>query len=449
MTNMPLHDLVIRGATVLADAMEAPTSDCDIVVDGGCFAAVAPGAARDRKARIELDGSDLVITPGLCNAHTHSPETLARGRADGTDFQRWMRAVWSDLDRLGAEALEKAVLLAAVEMLHGGVTSVVDHFRQSPMRDEAVDVVAGAWLSSGLRATIALMVRDRAVPDWVTSCEAAAVQIDRVRRCHARWEGRDDRLRIAFGPSAPTRCSEDLLAAATTLWKERGIVTQMHVDETRQEVAIARSTFATSAVAHLDRLGILGPNVSLAHCVWSSDEDLGRIANCGAAIVHNPVANLRLGSGRAPLERMHARGVKVMIGTDGAASNDSQNLLEAVKMAALLPRIASDNPDDWVPARDALAMSTIAPARMFGPSDGIIAPGARADFAAFSRSDPLIAPGGDLAARIVLAGGGLRARHVGVDGILVLRDHAVQTFDEAAVRAWARDLAPSVSLRSV
>lgn len=438
-------DLVIRGATVLANAVDAPKADCDVVVVDGHFVAIGPDAAKGRSARLELDGSDLVVTPGLCNAHTHSPETLARGRADGMDFDGWVRAVWSDLDRLDADALEMAVLLAAIEMLHGGVTTVVDHFRQTPMRDEAVDIAAGAWLASGLRVAMALMVRDRAVPDWVTEREDAVAQIDRVRRCHARWNGRGDRLRIAFGPSAPTRCSDELLTAADMLWKEHGIATQMHVDETRRDVEIARSVFATTAVAHLDELGLLGPHLSLAHCVWCNDEDLDRIAASGAAVVHNPVANLRLGSGRAPVERMRDRGIRLMIGTDGAASNDSQNLREAVKMAALLPRIASENADHWIPANEALAMATQIPAGMAVQSKATIAPGARADFAAFSRSDPLLTPGGDPVAQIVLAGGGLRARHVAVDGVLVVREHMVQTIDETAVRAWALDRSPSGS----
>ncbi len=433
-SNSHAADLVVKNATVLPfDEEFSVLENCDIVVLDGRIAACGPGEAARWSTTDTLDGRDVVVTPGLCNGHTHSPETLARGLADTAPLGRWLETVWGRLDHLDHESIRLGILLCAAEMLHGGVTAVVDHFRQTPANRLSVDSAATSWLESGIRATVAVMVRDRNVPAWVKQPISCAEQVDMLRECTERWDGTEGRLRIAIGPSAPTRCSDELLRAAGALCDHYGIALQMHVDETRDEVALARSRFGDSAVRHLDRLGILGPHVSLAHCVWCGPEDLEILASTRSAVVHNPVSNLRLGSGRAPIERMRDRGVDVVIGTDGAASNDSQSVLESVKVAALLPRLSNDDPSDWISARQALSLATINAGRVFDMGDGRLAAGCRADFAAFERAALPFAPANDLHCQLAFAGGGVRARHVVVDGRVVLRNHEIVTFDEQRV----------------
>lgn len=438
-SNQLTADLIVIGATVLPFDDETRVIDnCDLVIRDGLITACGQDEARLWSASETIDGRDLLVTPGLCNGHTHSPESLARGLADSTSLSKWLESVWSGLDRLDGESIQLGVLLCAAEMLHGGVTAVVDHFRQTPSTEFAVHCAANAWLQTGIKATVAVMVRDRNVPPWVERPTSGWEQIDLVRSCIERWDGREGRLRMGIGPSAPTRCTDDLLRAAGELCTHYNVGMQMHVDETQGEVSLARELFGRSAIRHLDTLGILGPNVSLAHCVWCDEEDLDILASSRTAVVHNPVSNLRLGSGRAALEKMCDRGVDVVIGTDGAASNDSQNVLEAVKFAALLPRLFNDEPAAWITARQALTMATINAGKVFGMGCGRLALGCRADFAAFERASLPLTPANDLYCQLAFAGAGVRARHVIADGIVVVRDHEIQTFDESGVLSLAR-----------
>ena len=431
-------DLAVLKATVLPGNGPALVG-CDIVVQGGHITAMGPGAADGLSAPAVIDGRSLLITPGLCNGHTHSPETLARGLGDGTVLSEWFASVWSRMDRLDDDAIRLGVLLGAAEMLHGGATAVVDHFRQTPIRPEAVDSAARAWLESGMRATMALMVRDRAVPDWVEGALSAAAQVDIVAACAERWHDPSGRLRVALGPSAANRASDALLRAGGALCRGRGIGMHMHVDETREEAARSHEEFGVSSVGRLHELDVLGPHVSLAHCVWCDDDDLDLLAASGAAVVHNPVSNMRLGSGRAPVRRMLDKGVRVTLGTDGAASNDTQNMLEAVKYAALLPRAFSDDPANWVSAQAALSMATTNAGAAFGMSDGRLAPGCAADFAAFDLDALPLVPLNDPCAQLVFAGAAVAARHVVIGGRVVVDDGVIQAFDEGAVVAAARE----------
>lgn len=433
-STLPRADLVFTAAAVLEVGDDAGVrACCDVVVNEGVVVACGEGVALDWDARETIDGRDLFLLPGLCNAHTHSPESLARGLADCAPLGEWMQQVWCRLDSLDEEGVRLGVMLCAAEMLHGGVTAVVDHFRQTPASESAVTAAARAWIDTGMRATLAVMVRDRNVPPWVAQPMPAKAQVELLRRCIGQWDGAEDRLRLAAGPSAPTRCTDDLLRSLGRLCEQHGVALHMHVDETRAEFELAREQFGTSAVRHLGELGLLGPHASLAHCVWCDDDDLDRLAAHGAVVVHNPLSNLRLGSGRAPVERMRHRGLRITVGTDGAASNDAQNVLEAVKLAALLPRPFVDDPGDWITARQALSFATVDGAKAFGMGDGRLATGCRADFAAFDRASLPLAPANDPCCQFAFAGAGLRARHVVVDGRMVVRDHVIQSFDEQEV----------------
>ncbi len=438
MTTPRCCDLAVTHATVMPFDGHSPViRDCDVVIDRGRIAAIGPASGRPFSPARIIDGRELIVLPGLCNAHTHSTETLARGLADATAFPQWIAAVWTRLDALTPDALAMGIRLAAAEMLHGGVTAVVDHFRQTPQNAAAIDAAAKAWLATGMRATLAIMLRDRGVPAWVGATFSDAFDVNRqLALCEVAatlWDGRCGHLKIAIGPSSPTRCTDRMLIGIKALAKESNLKIHMHVDETRDDAALARSVDGTTAISRLDALGLLGPNLSVAHAVWVTDEDVDRLADSGTFVVHNPVSNLRLGSGRAPIERMLARGVQVAIGTDGAASNDTQNVLEATKLAVMLPRIAVDDRTKWPTAATGLDMAITTPARAFAMGNGSLTVGGAADFAAFDRYSLPLSPCNDLTTQIVFAGAALRARHVAIDGKLVVYDHTITTFDEAAL----------------
>jgi len=436
-------DLILSNATVLTfDNAGTILPACDVVVRDGVIAGLHPGAAVDQSQRV-IDASDLLVMPGLINGHTHSPETLAKGRAERSTLETWLGEIWPPLDALEPRQIYVAALLGAAEMLRTGTISVVDHFRQTPVRLAAVDAVAQAYRDSGMRAVIAVMLRD-VTQRKDQKLPSAKEQVEIVEEAHLNRRQSAGRVRIALGPSAPTRCTDELLVAAGDLAARRGLLLQTHVDETLTDVAEARERYGTSNVRHLANLDLLTPSMSLAHGVWLDEEDIDLLAEAGAAVVHNPVSNMRLGSGIAPLTALRGRGVPVALGTDGAASNDGQSVFEALKAAVLLQRVAGVQEHQWFQAREGLALATSAPAKIFDFGTGRIELNAPADFIAVRRSGYTFAPCYDLHSQMVFGANGLDVRHAAVGGKLLLDDGRITTFDEEAILAEAREIGSCV-----
>jgi cytosine/adenosine deaminase-related metal-dependent hydrolase len=253
---------------------------------------------------------------------------------------------------------------------------------------------------------------------------------------------------LAFGPSAPHRCSDALLQALAR--GHRDLPVHTHLDETAEDAQAAHRRFGRSTVSQLDHLGLLGPRLACAHAVHVSASDIDRMAATGTVVVHNPVSNLRLGSGIAPLPALLAAGVTVALGTDGAASNDTQNPWEAIKLAATLPRLGSADPSAWPSAITVLELATRMGHRASGlassePRAGTIADGAPADLVVFD-DDPLAQlDGPQPEASLVLGSPAHRPRHVIARGRVLMRDGCLTTIDEHHLRdrfrAYRRELA--------
>ncbi len=419
-------------ATVLPfDKQWRVLEECDVVVADGRIAALGKNAVARQTVDRRIDATHLVITPGFVNAHTHSPENLARGLADGLGLDDWLGSVWRSLDRLDADGIRLAAQLGCIEMIRSGTVAVVDHFRQYPPRLDAVDTVAQAYQDAGLKALIAVWLRDAVGPR--NRANNAERQIEVCAEAARRWHKPEQGLRIGVGPSAPTRCTDELLSGAGALAREADLSFHIHVDETKEEAGEARKRYGSTAVRHLRDLDLVWPGLSIAHGVWQTDADLRILARGGAGIVHNPMSNMRLGSGIARLDAMREAGVLVALGTDGAASNDSQNILEAAKAAAFLQRLSVQDRRRWPSTLDALVMLTHAPATMFGLTEGVLKAGGRADFVAFDRRSVALAPGNDLHRQIVLCHTALTVRFSVIAGRLVLDDGRLTTIDEAAI----------------
>lgn len=425
---------IANGMIVTLDEAHTVHARGNIRVDGGVIRAVGPDGGATSSGQDVLDATGAIVLPGFINAHTHSPETLARGLVDRVRYEDWIGTVWPALDALTPAQIRVAVLLGCAEMLRSGTTAVVDHFRQTPLTPEAVRAAVAAYREAGMRARVAVMLRDRVMPSWAgrqvgdlhSLCTAIMDE-------HGRAHGL---VSIMLAPSAPHRCTDALLSMVAAMSVERGIHVQMHVDETRTQRDEAISIYGHSSVRHLESVGLLDRRVSLAHCVWVDDEDLDLLAKRDATVVHNPVSNLRLGSGVAPVPDMLRRGIAVALGSDGAASNDGQNMLEVMKMASLLPGARGFSERPTVP--DILAMTTGSVGGRFG-MDGIgsIAIGRQADLVVFEGADARLHPRHDIHRQIVFGGAGLTVLHVVIGGRIVVRDGEIQTFDEKAVFAEA------------
>lgn len=442
--------MIVAGADVLVTPGDLRRG-VDLVIDAaGRVAGIEPAA--ERSGPDVLDARGLLAVPGLVNAHTHSPENPMRGLGDGLALEPWLARLMGESGPYSEEDHYWCALATAAELLLNGCTSVLDHVGMTPIRDGGFDGVMRAYRDAGIRGGMAPLFSDE---DWtaelarslgvegvgatlipqqvpaVPTPEAIALTEDAIDRWHGAEGGR---LHVLAGASGIQWCSEALLEGMADLARRRGTTMQLHVLETRVQDAACRRRFGGgSGVAALDRLGVLGPGASMAHCVWLDDEDIMLIAQRGGVVVHNPAANTRLRSGRARVLDLLAAGVDVAIGTDGAASSDDQQMWFAMRLAALLHR----GPDEeWVSAPQALRMATVSGARALGvPGLGTLAIGAPADVALLDQTSFGLAGARDLEPSLVLSETGASVRHVLVAGDLVLHDRQPTRFSLSDVHA--------------
>ncbi len=428
-------------------------------IRAGRIAALHPDPPPPEPGDVVLSAEGLLCLPGLINAHNHSPDNLIRGTAPDLPLELWSLHSASGRERRSPREVYLAALLGCVEMLRGGVTAVLDHIRFSPgMAPETLDAVAQAYRDAGMRAVIAPVLADRAVADTLPldpedlagvdisaygrrPALPGAEQIALVADFIARWHGHAGRIAVAVGPSAPQRCSDALLLDAQALADRHGLVLHMHLLETLAQRAMGFRLYGRGTVAHLRDLGLLGPRNGFAHALWLEAGDLALLAEAGAAVVHNPVSNARLGSGAFGLRRMRDAGVRVALGTDSACCNDSNNMLETMKAAALLTRQAGAPPEDWASPGEVLSLATSGAAAVLGLPAGRIAPGMAADLTLLRLAAPAFAPLLDPVRQLVLGESGAAVDGVMVAGRMVLRHGHCTLLDEAAIWAEAQALA--------
>ena len=451
-----MSTLLIKGGYFLQP--DEPLVQADVLVADDEIAAVGdvtapPGAD-------VLDVAGRVVIPGLINAHTHSNQSIEKGLCDRLPLDAWMvlASYGGAGARLEPRDLYVSAMLGAIEMLTTGTTAVLDCNRTEPAwYDEGMDAVMQAYIDIGMRANVATQYADLDffssiplglidAPDSLASRARRANvndSLDRAERFIDRWNNRHALLTPMLGPSSVPRCSQELFEGSLALARRKGVRLQTHLLSAKSQVPVAEERFAGSTVDYLRTLGGLQEWTSFAHGIWLSDEEVAMLGETDAGIVHNPVSNQKLGAGIAPAPALVRAGVNVALGSDGASSNDSQNMFETVKSAAILHRIANP-PDQWPGAEDALRMCWQGGAAVMGKPIGRIAPGCKADLTVLSTDSLLLAPKEQLMNQIVYSELGMSVETVIVGGEVVVRDRRIQTIDVDAVFAEAQELAARV-----
>jgi 5-methylthioadenosine/S-adenosylhomocysteine deaminase len=448
-----LSALLLRGCRVL----DGPAFiDADVLIDGTRVKAVGPRLVAPPGATVWELGGDLVI-PGLINAHYHSPDNLNTGRMPLAPLELWSLA--SVPSRVGQpDELRLAALLGAAQLVRGGVTGVVDMVRPWPTLSAAgLDALGDAYVQSGMRVAIAPVLADLPIeqtlpfgplPEPRPCGPVALEQLGVVEAFYQSWHGRHERIQVHVAPSAPQRCSEELLVRLVELADRLDTQLHTHALETRAQREQSQRRWAKSQIEHLDLLGGLQARTVLAHLVWASEADLDRIGQRGAVVVHNPTSNAALGSGRAPLPGLLARGISTGLGTDAATCNDGLSMFEAMKLATLLPRSHEPDWTLWPDPVTVLRLAVEGGAAALGLADqlGRIEPGRLADLVVLDARSPAFVPPNDLVHQLVMRGDPSSVRHVLVGGKTVLRDRTLLTLNwEALVdqaQAYAQRRAP-------
>ncbi|SFJ71533.1 5-methylthioadenosine/S-adenosylhomocysteine deaminase [Bosea sp. OK403] len=443
------------------------TPATDLLVAGDRIIAIGPDTVRQapRDVRI-IDGRGKLLLPGLINAHFHSPVNHMKGRLDSLPLEIFMLYESPALEALRPTPREAYIRtqLACAEMLKSGVTAVQDDafFVPEPTA-EIIDAVMQAYADSGIRATVALdepnlpeLDKLPFLADLLPGGLRAELEKPRAfgtadllamyRHLISRWHGAcDGRLRAAVSCSAPQRVSANYAQALGDLSRSHGLPFYAHMLETKLQRVLSQEQprlHGRSLVGYAADLGILSERLNIIHAIWVDDADLDLIAGAGAVIAHNPISNLRLGSGVMPFRRIRDRGIPICLGTDEAIADDAVNIWAVAKMAGLIHNISSPDYESWPRAGEILDCLFKGGARAMGLQDelGVLAPGRLADLVMLDLDALPFTPLNDLRRQLVYCENGGSVRLTMVAGEVVYEQGRLATMDEAALRAEAREL---------
>jgi 5-methylthioadenosine/S-adenosylhomocysteine deaminase len=401
-----------------------------LVADGRIVALVPSAVAeRDYAARERVTLPTHVLLPGLVNAHTHAAMTLLRGIADDVPLQTWLEQyIWPREARfLAPEFVHDGTLIAAGEMLLGGVTCCADQYFFP-------DAAARAYRQSGMRAFLGLPVLDFPTPyaaDAHAYLQAGLAARD-------TWK-QEARLSFGFAPHAPYTVGDASWEQIVVYARQLDLPIQTHLQETRAEVEQGLAAHGMTPLARLDRLGVTGSDFIAVHAVHLLDSDVELLATRGCQVVHCPTSNLKLASGLAPVAKLQARGINVALGSDGAASNNRLDLFAEMRLASLLAKVTTGDAAA-VPAASALRMATLAGATALGldAQIGSLRPGKQADAISVNLGAFPHLPCYDPLSHLVHVAGRDQVTDVWVAGQRLVQAGALATLDAADLGARAR-----------
>jgi 5-methylthioadenosine/S-adenosylhomocysteine deaminase len=435
--------ILIRGGTVVTCDREDRVLRADVLVRGREIAAV--GAAQEEGLTRVLDAHGCAVIPGLVQAHVHLAQTLMRGMADDLPLLDWLRTrIWPLEAAHDETTVAASAELGLAEAMLGGTTTLLDMGTV-----HAHDAVMDACERAGVRVRSGKAMMDRGEGVPARLLESTATSLAESERLAARWRGAaDGRIGYAWAPRFVLSCSETLVRGAVERAREAGDLVHTHAAEHAEERLAVRRALGDDDVAILRRWGITGPRAVLAHGVQLRNAEARTVARDGTRIVHCPSANLKLGSGIAPIAALDRLGVALAIGADGAACNNNLDMWTELRHAALLAKVRAG--PSAIPAKRALRLATIDGARALGLDSivGSIEPGKRADIAVVRIDREHAEPGGDVFSRLVYACGARDVVHVLVDGALVVQDGEHRRLDVERVKARARVMARRLLARA-
>jgi cytosine/adenosine deaminase-related metal-dependent hydrolase len=453
-----MAEIVLRNGLVDVGAGEFRRAD--VAVSGGRIEAV--GSIEAPSAGEVVDCTRFAVVPGMVNAHCHSNENWFRGMWDNLPLEPWMLFSYPALAAPPQSAREIYVrtLIGGIEMVRSGATCVVDFlYELNGFTDESLRAIVDAYRDLGLRALIALGMGDRAYHETVVLDEQLVDRslIDRLeqdkppswpeweefaRFAVERYHRPDEGISIGLGPSGPQRCTDAMLSGCAALADELAVPIHIHVLETRMQAVLGQRMYGKTLPEHMAAIGFLGPRVNFEHGIWLTDHDIELVRDAGVTIVHNPVSNMKLGSGICPVPTLLKNGVTVALGTDGMSSNDGNDMFAALKVAGLLHKLWEIDYEEWLGAREAWAMATAGGAAAAGDRDGLgrIESGRRADLVLLDLDTIPFAPLNDPLRQTVFGSTTLAVDSTMIGGRWVVRNSKVTGIDEPAILAEVREL---------
>lgn len=455
--------LLIRAATV-ADARGVVDGLQDLVLRDGRIERIGPSGSIPSDRHRVVDAGGGVCIPGLVNAHLHSNEIYMRGQVWGLPLEPYILRIsprYGPGEGPTPDDVYDRTLAACAEMLLGGITCAIDDVIHPRTESDYVDAALRAYDDSGMRARVSILVTDqpwsKSIPflgELATGDLADLAMVGRAteeerrsilelyERSVATSVLRSPRVGLMVSPSAPQRSSPEFLGELWSVAESHDLPFHIHVQESVGQGATGPDLFGHSMLRELDRLGLLTDRTMVAHGIWLDDGEIELVAARGATVAHNPVSNLKLGSGIARVRDLRAAGARVGLGCDGYTCNDALDMVEAMKFAVLLSDIASSDPDQWLTPREALTMATVEGARAARlGGTGLLEPGSPADLVIFDVNAPAFVPLRDPIGQLVLSAKAADVRSVVVDGELVVEDRHLTRIDLPAIQSRIREAA--------
>jgi 5-methylthioadenosine/S-adenosylhomocysteine deaminase len=433
--------LVTGGTVVTVDGSARVLPSGAIAIDGRDIVAVdaAEAIAQRFTAPRTIDATGQVVMPGLINTHTHAPMVLYRGLADDLALMEWLQKYIfpAEAKTVSPEFVRAGTRLAALEMIQSGTTLYADMYYFE-------EEIARATREAGIRGVLGQTIIQFPVPDAKTPAEGIARATQFIRQ----WKT-DDLIVPAIAPHSMYTLDPPTLKTIRAVADGEGAPLIIHLAETAEEVKIARDKYQATPTEFLESIGLWGSRTLAAHGVHLTPADIRVLASRKVGVSHNPESNMKLASGTAPVPALQSGGVAVGLGTDGAASNNDLDMFEAMRVAALLHKLSTNDPRA-LPAATAIRMATIDGARALGMEReiGSLEAGKRADLILVSMRAARQTPMYDPLSHLVYATRGDDVQTVIVNGAVVMQDRRVLTLNEKAVLdeagAWAAKIRQAV-----
>lgn len=434
-------DLVIKnGVVITMDAENRVIENCDVAVKDGEIVAI--GTDLEVEAAKTLSAKNCVVTPGFVNGHSHVYQSTIEGIGYDMHFDPWnWRFLFPVVSKIQPKHALAGAALAAVELIKNGVTTISDHWYLHTNMDNIYKVTE-TFDGAGLRSQMVFGLLDQTFAgeqtdsEYMTMIQDEETLLSEARRFYKEWH--NNRLTtMALGPGSTEDISEDLMIKTVELGKELDINVSTHVAGWIEINSYTMRRFGERDLEHFHSLGLTGPKGVMFHAVWLSDREIAIMAETDTKVVHCPVANSYLGYGIAPISNMLSRGIKIGLGTDGAASY-TYDMLSVARAAAMLQK-APQLDAEAVTAEEILKMLTINGAAVLGldHQTGSLEVGKRADMAVVDFNQPHLLPVGRWLPKLIYSANGSDVIHTIVDGQVLMEDRKVLTLDEESVMAEA------------
>ncbi len=419
-----MSDLLIKNCSVLQPNNDGTSVQIltaqDILVKGNLIEAIQPTTLADESHfGTCIEGKGMLAMPGLINTHAHVPMVLFRGLAEDVSFPKWLNDyIWPLERHLNSEDVYWGMLLEAIEMIEAGVTAVADHYFYMDSAAKAVEKV-------GIRANLG----------WAMFSSQGDSIIEQTSDFVRQWQGTaQGRIRTMMAPHAPYTCEDDFLRATVRVAEKLGVGIHLHVSETQEQTEASLQSRGLTPIQVLEQTGVLSVPTILAHACGALPEDIEILAKYPTGIAQAPKTYLKLGSDIAPVMELRQAGVPVGLATDGAASNNTLDLWESLRLLAMMEKFRLRNPEVF-PVAEALYLATIESARVFGQGEqlGKLASGYLADLILIDGERVHHQPNHNILANLVYSLRPSDIQTVVIDGQIVMRSRQILTVNKTEV----------------